>query len=156
MLSFKEHQMLNDPRFVKRFNEKYSVNKKHDVPYVAGYSKDGKTFYIDRHLPLMDDGFNIEPYLLVHERTEKALIDIFGLRYETAHRIALHMERKALESADHISWKKYESYYTKYIKGFEKEKLISPPPDLDLTPYKDENDIQLYHEILKDEKKTKR
>ena len=155
MLSFKEHQMLKDPRFIKRFNEKYKINRKHDVPYVAGYSKDGKTFYIDRHLPLTDQGYNIEPYLLVHERTEKALIDIFGLRYEPAHRIALHMERKAVD-ASNIPWKHYEDHYTKYIKGFEKEKLVSPPPDLDLTPYKDEHDLKVYHELLKDEEKTKR
>jgi len=24
---------------------------KHDIPYLAGYSKDGKTIYIDRHMP---------------------------------------------------------------------------------------------------------
>ena len=143
--------MLNDPRFIKRFNEKYVINRKYDVPYVAGYSKDGKTFYIDRHLPLMDNKVNIEPYLLVHERTEKALIDIFGLRYEPAHRIALHMERKAVNTNNYISWKKYQNFYKKYVKGFAKEKLISPPPDLDLTPYKDENDTRLYKEISRDE-----
>ena len=28
-----------------------NLDRKHDIPYVAGYSKDGKTIYIDRHLP---------------------------------------------------------------------------------------------------------
>ena len=28
-----------------------SVNRDYDVPYIAGYSVDGKTIFIDRHLP---------------------------------------------------------------------------------------------------------
>jgi hypothetical protein len=27
------------------------VDRAHDVPYLAGYSLDGKTIYIDRHMP---------------------------------------------------------------------------------------------------------
>lgn len=27
------------------------VNRKYDVPYIAGYSVDGHTVFIDRHLP---------------------------------------------------------------------------------------------------------
>jgi hypothetical protein len=26
-------------------------DREHDIPYLAGYSLDGKTIYIDRHLP---------------------------------------------------------------------------------------------------------
>jgi hypothetical protein len=29
-----------------------SVNHEYDIPYIAGYSVDGKTIFIDRHLPL--------------------------------------------------------------------------------------------------------
>ena len=32
-------------RRVKKFD------RKHDIPYLAGYSLDGKTIYIDRHMP---------------------------------------------------------------------------------------------------------
>jgi len=28
-----------------------TLDRKHDIPYLAGYSLDGKTIYIDRHLP---------------------------------------------------------------------------------------------------------
>ena len=28
-----------------------TLDRKHDIPYLAGYSKDGKTIYIDRHMP---------------------------------------------------------------------------------------------------------
>ena len=27
------------------------LDRSHDIPYLAGYSLDGKTIYIDRHLP---------------------------------------------------------------------------------------------------------
>ena len=27
------------------------VDREHDIPYLAGYSRDGKTIYIDRHMP---------------------------------------------------------------------------------------------------------
>src|SRR5260221_14287632 len=28
-----------------------NFDRKHDIPYLAGYSQDGKTIYIDRHMP---------------------------------------------------------------------------------------------------------
>ena len=28
-----------------------SIDREHDIPYLAGYSLDGKRIYIDRHLP---------------------------------------------------------------------------------------------------------
>ncbi|HEV2681285.1 MAG TPA: hypothetical protein VGV14_12345, partial [Rhodanobacter sp.] len=28
-----------------------NLDREHDIPYLAGYSQDGKTIYIDRHLP---------------------------------------------------------------------------------------------------------
>src|SRR5229473_7618991 len=27
------------------------IDRNHDIPYLAGYSNDGKTIYIDRHMP---------------------------------------------------------------------------------------------------------
>ena len=27
------------------------LDRRHDIPYLAGYSRDGKTIYIDRHMP---------------------------------------------------------------------------------------------------------
>ena len=28
-----------------------NLDRQHDIPYLAGYSNDGKTIYIDRHMP---------------------------------------------------------------------------------------------------------
>jgi hypothetical protein len=47
------------------------LDRKHDIPYLAGYSKDGKTIYIDRHMPssFRYDGRDIDTdrYLILHE-----------------------------------------------------------------------------------------
>jgi len=47
------------------------VNREYDIPYIAGYSVDGHTVFIDRHLPrafrwLMKT-VRVEPFLLTHE-----------------------------------------------------------------------------------------
>jgi hypothetical protein len=60
-------------RRVKHFD------RKHDVPYLAGYSLDGKTIYIDRHMPksLKVRGRTVmtDRFLVLHEEVEKSLID---------------------------------------------------------------------------------
>jgi hypothetical protein len=56
-----------------------TLDRKHDIPYLADYSKDGKTIYIDRHMPssFRYDGrdVNTDRYLILHEEVEKTLID---------------------------------------------------------------------------------
>jgi hypothetical protein len=53
------------------------VNREYDIPYIAGYSLDGDTVFIDRHLPKtfrwITKTVRVEPFLLTHEIVEKAL-----------------------------------------------------------------------------------
>jgi excinuclease ABC subunit B len=76
------------------------VDRSHDIPFIAGSSKDGKTIFIDRHLPPtfthLLKKIRIEPFIVVHEKVEKALLDELGLHYLHAHQIALRMEREAV------------------------------------------------------------
>ena len=58
---------LNDPKVQALLAQKPTLNKNYDLPYLAGYSNNGQTIYIDRHLP--DLGY--DPFLEVHEHTEK-------------------------------------------------------------------------------------
>src|SRR5258706_10288744 len=59
------------------------INTEFDIPYLGGYSCDGKTIYFDRHLPKMvtieRDGskktFDPIQFLKLHESLEKTLID---------------------------------------------------------------------------------
>ena len=58
-------------RRVKKFD------RKHDIPYLAGYSLDGKTIYIDRHMPasfkFKGRTINTDRFLVLHEEVEKTL-----------------------------------------------------------------------------------
>jgi hypothetical protein len=75
------------------------LDRKHDIPYLAGYSLDGKTIYIDRHMPnsFKFRGRTIETdrFLILHEEVEKTLIDQLGLHYLHAHQIATRAEDAA-------------------------------------------------------------
>lgn len=138
-MSFKAHRMLTDPRVVKRVDEPVKIDHTYDIPFIAGYSRDGKTIYIDRHFPEKMGKVDIVPYLLTHEKTEKALIDVFGLDYQQAHHLATHAERVHTDK-DGIDWEKYEKHCTSYEKPLDHEKIERVPRDLDLTPYRDEKD----------------
>ena len=49
-----------------------------DIPYLAGYSKDGRTIYIDRDLQKwqwLGKWVNTNRFLFLHEHVEKAVID---------------------------------------------------------------------------------
>ena len=82
------------------------VNRGYDIPYIAGYSVDGHTVFIDRHLPrtfrwLMKT-VRVEPFLLTHEIVEKALLDELRLHYLHAHQLALRAERDAVKADQHV------------------------------------------------------
>jgi hypothetical protein len=125
--------LLQTMRAIDRLGQ---PNREYDIPYVAGYSKDGKTIYIDKDVPDKYDRF-----LLVHERVEKALIDGLGLKYQYAHQIAFRTEDACVKSSN-IDVAEYNKFWDRYIK-LEREKINSVPKDLDLTPYEAENDNDL-------------
>jgi len=122
------------------------LDRRHDIPYLAGYSQDGATIYIDRHLPrffmLRGKRIEVDRYLILHETVEKTLIDQLGLHYQHAHQIALRAEEAAVLS-DHLSWNSYDRFMQRYIKRIGDERLKRVPEDLDLKPYRDEHDREL-------------
>jgi len=121
-------------------------DRSHDVPYLAGYSLDGKRIYIDRHLPrsfaYRGREIAVDRYLILHEEVEKTLIDQLHLHYQHAHQIATRAEEAAVR-ADGISWRAYDRFMQKFVKQMGDERLIKMPPDLDLKPYRDEHDYDL-------------
>jgi hypothetical protein len=122
------------------------LDRDHDVPYLAGYSQDGKTIYIDRHLPktftYQGREVAVDRYLIMHEAVEKTLIDELDLHYQHAHQIATRAEEAAVR-ADRISWREYDRFMQHYIKQVGDERLKNVPKDLDLKPYRDEHDRDL-------------
>src|SRR4030088_2575466 len=131
------------------------VNHNYDIPYIAGYSVDGHTVFIDRHLPRsfrwLLKTVRVEPFLLTHEIVEKSLLDELRLHYLHAHQIAVRAERDAVKAAG-ISWGAYQSFMKKHEKPIEEERLTRVPRDLDLTPYRDEKDFSLLQRLVRKEK----
>jgi hypothetical protein len=127
-------------RRVKKFD------RNHDIPYLAGYSRDGKTIYIDRHMPksFKANGREVgcDRYLILHEEVEKTLIDQLGLHYLHAHQIATRAEQAAVRAAG-IKWRDYDAFMQKYVKKIGDERLTKIPADLDTKPYRDEHDMEL-------------
>jgi hypothetical protein len=115
------------------------LDRRHDIPYLAGYSRDGKTIYIDRHMPkwfkFQARRINTDRFLILHEAVEKALIDQLGLRYLHAHQIATR--------ASGLTWQAYDRFMRKFVKRIGDETLRRVPRDLDLKPYQDEHDDAL-------------
>ncbi len=128
-----------------------SLDRKHDIPYLAGYSKDGKTIYIDRHMPqtLRYGGREIKTdrYLILHEEVEKTLIDQLNLHYLHAHQIASRAEQAAVRAAG-INWRDYDRFMQDNVKHIGDERLTKVPADLDLKPYRDEHDYDLVQRML--------
>jgi hypothetical protein len=139
------HAMLDYA--VKTILSKIKLDRTYDIPYLAGYSNDGKTIYIDRHMPksfVTKAGKRIftDRFLILHEAIEKTLIDKLGLHYQFAHQIALRSEQAAVR-ADKIPWREYDAFMQAHIKGINDEKLTRVPKKLDTKPYRDENDTAL-------------
>ena len=128
------------------------IDRRHDIPYLAGYNIDGTIIYIDRHVPksFTFRGRKIvtDRYLILHESVEKTLIDQLDLHYQHAHQIALRAEEAAV-TADKVSWRSYDKFMQKYIKQLEDERIKKLPTDLDLKPYRDEHDKELLKRMAK-------
>jgi hypothetical protein len=127
------------------------LDRAHDVPYLAGYSLDGKTIYIDRHMPrsfkLRGRSVETDRFLILHEEVEKTLIDQLGLHYLHAHQIATRAEEAAVRAAG-IKWRDYDRFMQKHVKTIGDERLNKVPKDLDLKPYRDEHDDDLLLRML--------
>lgn len=125
------------------------VDRDHDVPYLAGSSKDGRTVYIDRHLPrtvrVGRRRVPVDPFIVVHEVVEKLLFDRFHLTYPHAHQFALRLEQAAVRGAG-ASWHDYNQLMQRYIKRAHDERLERLPRDLEIKPYTDEGEVDLLRE----------
>ena len=128
-----------------------NLDRKHDIPYLAGYSNDGKTIYIDRHMPrtMKYRGREIDTdrFLILHEEVEKTLIDQLNLHYLHAHQIASRAEQAAVRAAG-INWRDYDRFMQDNVKHIGDERLTKVPADLDLKPYRDEHDDDLVKRML--------
>lgn len=149
-------KLLSNSAIQERLFRPFEINNDSDIPYIAGYSKDGNTIFYDRHLPetifLKLDGHkkDIQPrqFLKLHESLEKAIIDALGWSYYPAHAAATAYERRGvLQVLGPQWWVPYQHEMDGYAKADEHEKIKRVPKDLDMTPYKDAHDTRLIKAI---------
>jgi hypothetical protein len=127
------------------------VDRRWDIPYIAGYSRAGRTIFIDRNLPktfaYRGRRVKIDPFLVLHEAVEIAMLDKLDIRYDHAHQIALLVERSAVQEAG-IEWAPYHDFILRHFRRVAAKRLDRVPRNLNLSPYLDEEDLSLLHEML--------
>jgi hypothetical protein len=130
---------------VRALRRKVHIDHHHDIPMLGGCATDAQTVYLDRHLPkLWRSGphlARVQPFVMLHECVEFALMGTFGLEYKEAHTIARAAEQVAIASAG-LSWKQYERFTKAHQKEVEDERMEKVPADLDLEPYEQEGNAQ--------------
>lgn len=126
------------------------LDRQYDIPYLAGYSRNGKTIYIDRDMPksflFRGRRIKVDRFLILHEAVEKTLMDHLGLRYLHAHQIATRAEQAAVRASG-ISWHAYDRFMRVCVKSIGDARVTKIPRDLDLKPYRDEHDDKLLHRM---------
>lgn len=132
-------RLLKHPRVRKFFQRETRLDRRHRIPFLAGYSVDGKTIYIDssmpKSFPFKGREFKTDRFLIIHEELEKALIDALAWEYLGAHRIAIVAERRAVRAAG-MAWETYDKFMQAEIARVRALPIENIPLDLDLAPYK--------------------
>lgn len=114
------------------------VDQKHDVPFCAGMSEDGKTMYVDSKINLKRGGVDRTKPLMVHEVVEYLLIKYFGMKYLEAHNIAIAAE-EACGRAEGLPMGKYAQLWDEDIRAVgSRGKYPNIPKDLQTQQYQQE------------------
>lgn len=140
-------RILNSPEVRERLLRPRTINQENDMPYCGGYSTDGNTIYLDRHLPeeleLELDGQTklVHPAeflaeYLGHEPVEWSVMDGLGWEYGPAHSgpATGSERRKVLRYLGPGWWRPWQTTIERYVKADEHEKLVKMPKDYDLRP----------------------
>ncbi|MBX4191895.1 hypothetical protein KW798_00180 [Candidatus Parcubacteria bacterium] len=137
---------------VEELQSKVTIDNTYDIPALAGYSKDTPTkLYMDRGLkqifPVASGAqMDVYRYLAVHELVEKCLIDTVpwtSRAYQQSHQLAQRLEQEAVRT-EGFSWREYQ--YTIMVPEIDKaytKPVRRLPHDLDETPYRDSDDMQI-------------
>lgn len=129
--------ILGLPEVKAYLGRPYVVDYSREIPLTGGSSRDGGRYYIDPRVPL-----SLRPFVLRHERVEKAVRDVLGKSYSVAHRIATGAERIMVEESGR-DWEEYKRQIAVPVRQAEKERPKSTPKDLDIGPYKESGEMRL-------------
>ncbi len=154
-------EALSDPDVVEELMKDFEIITDCDMPYLAGYSKDGMKRWVDRDFhaegqpvgTVEIDGKMVDclPFLVGdpeandpvarggHEGIEKAM-EVYRDKniktmpsYDYRHEVATGAERRLVVAAG-IKWNSYEKALKPFIKSDETKNLEKVPSDLDQTP----------------------
>ena len=134
------------------------VDRDHSIGYCGGYSKDGKTIYVDHDI---DTKFKfggkeaeIIKFLVVHECVEKALMEMYDLDYAPAHALATAAEDAVIAACyGPEAVKEYGKQWEKQIaKVVARKEHPTPPDDLDPRPYEDAADHKMMDKMDMDQR----
>lgn len=143
--------LLRNPVVKVRLDAPVRIDRTFEIPYLAGYNRTGTVVYIDKMLPRTfpsgNAHYSVDPFLLVHEKTEKALIDALGWTYQEAHKVATLVEHLELYFRVGVQPDTYEDFLRPYVKKALHQRLVNVPPDLDLTPYQDTHDYSVLKKL---------
>ena len=138
-----------------------TLDTTYEVTYLAGYSKDFKTIYIDKRLkPVLKlkNGtlFNVYMPLVVHECEEKNDEDTRDHNYPYAHEFyGTAAERQYVESKG-VNWDEYQNYVLSEVKRLKEIDVKAPlPKDYDDRPERDCHDTKELKLIKEHEKLDK-
>jgi hypothetical protein len=165
------NKIIQLPQVDRYMRRPASINTRSwDIPYLAGYSQDGRTIYIDRDLqPWFWRGKPItcDRFLFLHEHVEKSIIDALAElqgrelqellillsmlnkdadTYYHAHGVATRAEEYGVHLQFGASGlTSYNRFMDTQIKRAEDERIRRVPADLDMTPYSgtDVKDVRL-------------
>jgi len=124
------HRLLDDPRVREYLAAPYRVSYSYDIPLTGGSNIKGNVIYIDPDVPK-----SLRPYVIWHERYEKAFREAKRMGYNRAHELATVGERLHVE-ADKRDWTGYKKAIAGPVRGNEKRGKTKVPPDIDPGPYK--------------------
>ena len=149
-------RMISSPAFQRRLRRPVTVDFHYDIPYLAGYSKNARVVFFDRHLRhiLVYKGrvYDTTKYIKLHEVGEKAFIDLYKLPYAVAHHLVTWAIEYPAVVADGLPWDVYDKFLKSQIKEAYDARIKMVPKQLDLTPYKDEHQKILIKKMKKEEK----
>lgn len=165
------NRIIQFPTVQRMMHRKTVLDRTHDIPYLAGYSIDGGTIFIDRDLAqwiYAGKPFSTDRFLILHEKVEKALIDalhdnedeknrqrllillrmanLYDQIYFHCHGVATAVEEYAVKLQHGESGlKSYNDFMATQVKRAESERIIRVPRNLDMTPYRgnDRQDVHL-------------
>jgi len=143
MIFFQNEKIMNKKQLCNLMLDiltKYIIDPYYDIPYLAGYNKQGTKIYLDKDLSFFFQRFPVYELLLIHQYIEKTEIDK-GKDHKAAHEKATYLEKAACMAMG-LKIDDYRSFMKTQSKTADSPGLIHLPVDLDLTAYTEKSDYE--------------